>query len=78
MTPAQNAAFNASVGGFFTAADLLFAIAALIMTMAWTWLAWLTVSAYGGVAHHSMGFGTLVSLILRGAFVLALLGYFIR
>ena len=51
MTPAQVTAFNASVGGFFTPADLLFVIAAIILTLAFTWLAWLAVSGYGGVAR---------------------------
>ena len=78
MTPDQVTAFNASVGGFFTPADLLFTIAAMILTLAFTWLAWLSISAYAGVARNSHGFGALVSLVLRGAFVLALLAYFIR
>ena len=34
MTPEQIAAFNASVGGFFTPDDLLFAIAAITLTLA--------------------------------------------
>lgn len=78
MTPEQVTAFNASVGGFFTPGDLLFTIAALILTLAFTWLAWLAVSAYGGVARNALGFGALTGLILRGAFVLALLAYFVR
>jgi len=78
MTADQVMAFNASVGGFFTPGDLYFAIAAMILTLAFTWLAWLTVSAYAGVARNALGFGTLLGLILRGAFVLALLAYFIR
>jgi len=78
MTADQVAAFNASAGGFFTPGDLYFAIAATILTLAFTWLAWLAVSAYAGVAQNTHGFGTLVGLVLRGAFVLALLAYFIR
>ena len=78
MTPEQVTAFNASVGGFFTPSELRFVLAAMIMTLALIWLAWLSVSAYAGVAHHALSFGTLVALILRGALVLALLGYFIR
>lgn len=78
MTPDQVTAFNASVGGFFTPGDLYFAIAATILMLAFTWLAWLAVSAYAGVARSMHGFGTVVGLILRGAFVLALLAYFIR
>ena len=78
MTAAQQSAFNASVGGFFTAGELYFTIAAMILTLAFTWLAWLAVSAYGGVARHTLGFGELTALVLRGTFVLMLLGYFIR
>jgi integrating conjugative element protein (TIGR03758 family) len=78
MTADQVTAFNASVGGFFTTSDLYFAIAATILTLAFTWLAWLAVSAYAGVARNAHGFGTVVGLILRGAFVLALLAYFVR
>jgi integrating conjugative element protein (TIGR03758 family) len=78
VTAEQTAAFNASVGGYFSPADLLFVIAAMILTLAFTWLAWLAVSAYAGVARNSHGFGTLMGLILRGAFILALLAYFIR
>lgn len=78
MTPAQQVAFEASTGGFFGAGDLLIAIAAIILTLTFTWLAWLSVSAYAGISAHQAGFGSLVGLILRGAFVLALLAYFIR
>jgi integrating conjugative element protein (TIGR03758 family) len=78
MTAEQLAAFNASVGGFFTPGELLFVIAAITLTLAFTWLAWLVISGYTGVARHTLGFGTLTAMILRGAFVLALLGYFVR
>ena len=78
MTAEQTAAFNASVGGHFTPSELLFVIAALILTLAFTWLAWLAVSAYAGVARNAHGFGMLISLILRGTFILLLLTYFIR
>ena len=78
MTPEQVAAFNASVGGFFTPGELLFVIAALILTLAFTWFAWLVTSGYSGVAGRSLGFGALTAMIFRGAFVLALLGYFVR
>jgi len=78
MTPAQVAAFNASVGGFFTPADLLFVIAAITLTLAFTWLAWLAVSGYGGVARGTLGFGALTAMILRSAFIVALLSYFVR
>jgi integrating conjugative element protein (TIGR03758 family) len=78
MTAEQIAAFNASVGGFFTPDDLLFTIAAVTLTVAFLWLAWLTVSGYAGVVRNGLGFGALTAMILRGAFVLALLGYFIR
>jgi integrating conjugative element protein (TIGR03758 family) len=78
MTPEQVTAFNASVGGFFTPDDLLFAIAAITLTLAFTWLAWLAISGYSGIVRHKLGFGVLTGMILRGAFVLALLGYFVR
>jgi len=78
MTPEQVTAFNASVGGFFTPSDLLFVIAAIILTLALTWLAWIGISGYAGVARHTLGFGTLTGMILRGAFVVALLSFFIR
>lgn len=78
MTPAQVAAFNASVGGFFTPSDLLLVIAAMTQTLAFTWLAWLVVSGYSGVRRGVLGFGALTGMILRGAFVLALIGYFVR
>jgi integrating conjugative element protein (TIGR03758 family) len=78
MTADQVTAFNASVGAFFSPGDMRFAIAAMILTLAFTWLAWVGVSAYAGVARNTHGFGTLVGLILRGAVVLALLTYFIR
>lgn len=78
MSPEQTAAFNASVGGFFTPSDLLFAIAAITQTLAFTWLAWMIASGYSGVARRSLSFGALTGMILRGAFILALLGYFVR
>jgi len=78
VTAEQTAAFNASVGGYFTPSELLFVIAALILTLAFTWLAWLAVSAYAGVARNAHGFDMLISLILRGSLVLLLLTYFIR
>ena len=78
MTPEQIAAFNASVGGYFTPSELLFVIAAITLTLAFTWLAWLAISGYSGVARNALGFGTLTGMILRGAFVLALLAYFVR
>jgi integrating conjugative element protein (TIGR03758 family) len=78
MTPEQIEAFNASVGGYFTPSELLFVIAALTLTLAFTWFAWLIVSGYSGVTHNALGFGALTAMILRGAFVLALLAYFVR
>lgn len=78
MTDEQVVAFNASVGGYFVPADLYFAIAAMILTLAFIWLAWLAVSAYAGIARNALGFGDLMGLILRGVFVLMLLTYFIR
>jgi integrating conjugative element protein (TIGR03758 family) len=78
MTPEQVTAFNASVGGYFTPSELLFVIAAIILTLVFTWLAWLVVAGYAGVARGALGFGELTALILRGTFVLALLSYFIR
>ena len=78
MTPQQIAAFNTSVGGYFTPSDLLFVIAAMILTLAFTWLAWLVVAGYAGVARRALGFGELTAMILRGTFVLMLLSYFVR
>ncbi len=78
MTAEQVTAFNASVGGYFTPADLLYVIAALTLTLAFTWFAWLVISGYAGVARGGAGFGVLTAMTLRGAFVLALLGYFVR
>jgi hypothetical protein len=39
MTPEQVTVFNARVGGFFTPSELLLVIAAIKLTLAFTWLA---------------------------------------
>ena len=78
MTPEQVTAFTASVGGYFTPGELLFVIAAVILTLVFTWLAWLVIAGYAGVARGALGFGELTASILRGTFVLMLLSYFIR
>ena len=56
MSPQQVAAFNASVGGYFTPNELLFVIAALIHTLLFTWLAWLVIVGYAGVARGAARF----------------------
>lgn len=78
MTAEQVAAFSAGVGGYFTPGELLFVIAAIVQTLILSWLAWLAVVGYAGVGRGTLSFGALGALLLRGTFVLALLGYFVR
>lgn len=76
MTAAQAAAFQAGSG--VTAGALLAAIAGVILTLAFVWVAWVTLGSFRAWQDGRVGLADLVWTVVRASIVLLVLGFYVR
>jgi len=77
MTAEQSAAFTAASGGVSPAA-LLTAIAGIVLTLAFTWAAWVAYGAYRAWGEGAITFHDLMWALIRASALLMVLGFYLR
>jgi integrating conjugative element protein (TIGR03758 family) len=77
MTPEQNAAFTAATGGV-SPAVMLTAIAGIVLTLAFSWSAWVAYGAYRAWGEGAIAFYDLIWALIRASALLMVLGFYLR
>lgn len=77
MSDAQQAAFLDGTGGL-AAGDVLIVVAAVVAAFYLLWLAWLALNQYRAWWAGDAELVDLIWVVLRGAIMVMLVGYFVR
>ena len=76
MTAAQNTAFQAGSG--VAPATLLTSIAAMVLTLVFIWVLWVTLGTFRAWQNGEVGIFDLTWSALRASIVLMVLGFYLR